>query len=200
MAFPLTMPAAPFIRGSRFTLSSNDLVSASPLTRQVQVTELQGARWQAEYTLPPMGRPLAAAWQAFLVGLRGRVGTFYGFDPDAREPMGTAGGAPLVKGAAQTGRALITDGWPISQPAVLRAGDYFQVGVELKMVTEDIVSDALGVATLVFEPALRAAPVDNGNIVTSNPRGIFRLADQDVSWDADELSIYGISFAALEDF
>lgn len=194
------MPASPFIRSSTFRLSGNTTITRSPLTRQVQAVERPGAHWIGEYVLPPMDRARAAAWQAFGAALRGEVGTFYGFDPDARQPRGSAGGAPKVNGAGQAGRALVTNGWPVSTTGVLLRGDYFQVGTELKIMVEDADSDAAGVATLHFEPTLRASPVDASALIVANPRGIFRLAGADVEWDADSLGIYGMAFAIEEDF
>jgi hypothetical protein len=73
---------------------------------------------------------------------------------------GDGGGTPLVAGASQTGASLNTDGWPATT-TVLKAGDYFSVNGELKMVTADCVSDASGNATVEFAPILRSAPADN---------------------------------------
>jgi len=86
----LTMPATPAFAASRFGLVSNTQSFANPLTGQVQTLERPGARWQASYTLPPMRRAQAAAWQSFLLQLRGGAGRFYGYDPDARNPRGSA--------------------------------------------------------------------------------------------------------------
>jgi hypothetical protein len=73
---------------------------------------------------------------------------------------GDGGGTPLVAGASQTGASLNTDGWPATT-TVLRAGDFFSVNGELKMVIADCVSDASGNATVEFAPILRSAPADN---------------------------------------
>ncbi len=84
----LTLPGS-FAR-SRFGLTSNTQVFRSPLSGTTQTLERPGARWTAEYTLPPMKRAQVTAWQSVLAQLRGGAGRFYGYDPDARTPRGSA--------------------------------------------------------------------------------------------------------------
>ncbi|NIR61832.1 MAG: hypothetical protein GWO02_21280, partial [Gammaproteobacteria bacterium] len=60
----LTMPSAPGFSASRFGLIANTQTFRSPLDGTVQTLELTGARWQANYELPPMRRDEAAAWTA----------------------------------------------------------------------------------------------------------------------------------------
>jgi hypothetical protein len=201
IAYPLTMPAAPGFRASRFGLARNVALFASPLSGVEQALERPGARWMAEYTLPPMTRAQAAGWVAFLAALRGRVGTFKGFDPDARVPRGAATGTARVKGAGQTGTTLLTDGWTASVAGILKAGDYFtltQPETRLYMVVGDAASDGAGEATLEIEPGLRASPTDDALLTTGNPYALFRLAGDEVGWDADHVGRFGLAFAATE--
>ena len=86
----LTLPTSPAMAQSRFGLCSNTTLFRSPFTGQTQTQERAGARWQASYTLPPMKREAAAVWQSFLLQLRGGAGRFYGYDPDAATPRGSA--------------------------------------------------------------------------------------------------------------
>lgn len=200
ITYPLTMPATPGLRASRFGLARNVALFESPLSGAQQTLERPGARWTAEYTLPPMRRTAAARWIAFLAGLRGRTGTFKGFDPDARAPQGSGAGAPLVKGAGQTGTLLATDGWAPSS-VVLMAGDYLSFALpdqRLHMVVEDATSDGAGNATLSVEPALRVSPTDDAPIATTEPFGLFRLASDEIGWDADHVGRFGLVFAAIE--
>lgn len=90
MTDPLSLPASPAFTQSRFGLMSNTQLFRSPLTGQTQTVEQPGARWQAEYRLPPMKRSQMAEWQSFLLKLRGGSGLFYAYDPDARTPRGSA--------------------------------------------------------------------------------------------------------------
>lgn len=197
----LALPAAPKFKQARFSLSSSGLYFPSPLNGSVQTVEFPGARWVLTASLPPMKRDVASEWQPFFAQLRGMAGRFYAGDPKGGVPRGTALGTPLVNGASQTGTSLITDGWTINQAAALRAGDYFQVGTELKMVLATVASNGTGQATITFEPPLRASPADNAPIITSNPVCIMRLADNNqAGWDIEEAAVYGMSFSAVEAF
>lgn len=86
----LSLPTTPAFSASRFGLVSNTQVFENPLTGQSQTLERPGARFTASYTPPPMKRAQAAAWQSFLAQLRGGAGRFYGYDPDAKTPRGSA--------------------------------------------------------------------------------------------------------------
>jgi len=196
ISYPVTMPTTPGFVSSRFWLRSNTTVFTSPISKVEQVLERQGARWAAEYVLPPMKRATAAAWVAFLVSLRGRRGTFYGFDPDAKTMLGTATGTILVNGSSQTGNALAVDG--LSAGGTILMGSYIQVGLYLYMVVEDATANGSGEVTLSIEPALRTSPGNNDSVTVTNPKCIMRLTEDDVSWDADRCSKFGIQFSAIE--
>jgi len=205
---PLTMPSTPGFKRSRFGLRTNTQQGlTSPLTRSTQVLLLPGAQWVASYTLPPMRRATAAPWLAFLAQLDGMAETFWGFDPDAIAPQGTGAGAPKVNGGGQTGAALVTDGWT-ALSAILKAGDYvaFDVagGRSLHMVTADVSASAGGAATLAIKPNLRASPADNADIYVTVAAGLGvpmgLVDDGQMSWDADELGLFSITFNAQERF
>jgi len=139
-------------------------------------------------------------------GRRLAAGRFYGFDPDHRAPRGAydAGqDTPLVDGAAQTGNALALDGFRAAATVgILEPGDYFQVGDELKIITERLDCDSSGDATVTFEPALVAAPADDAPLILVNPVAIMQLAgDGAAAWSGNLNRItVGFSFAALEAF
>lgn len=164
---------------------------------------LQGSRWRLDVTLPAMDRRQMADWQAFFLQLEGSVNTFYGFDPDAKNPRGNVtGSTPLVKNGSQTGSSLTTDGWAAST-LVLKAGDYFSVNSELKMVTADVTSDGSGNATVNFKPALRNSPSDNAPLTVRDATCTMILVDDmQAMWESGKrLGVYEpISFSAFEVF
>ena len=201
MMTTLSMPAAPGFRASRFGLIANTQSFRSPLDGTVQTLELTGARWQANYELPPMKRAQAAAWTAFLTELLGSAGRFFGFDPDAKTPLGTGDGPPLVMGGSQIGKSLLVDDLPRPATGVLLPGDYFSVNGELKMVTAQLDSDLNGEGTVSFVPSLRTSPSNNAVLTLNNPTCTMMLADDaQAFWDADRASLYGSSFAGVEVF
>ncbi len=197
-SYPLTLPASPRWVEADFHLERITAISKSAFTGQQQVTAHPGNWWAFQAQLPPMKRETAALWQVFLMELRGQEGTFELVPPDGHTPRGTPAGSPLVKGGSQTGNTLLTDGWTPSAPNVLKQGDYFQVGTELKMITADVSADGAGEATLTFEPVLRASPADNAPIVTSNPKARMRMLTNLAGWKISAAQRYGFALAAME--
>ena len=208
-----TLPAAPAMADTRFGLRSNTQTDlTSPITQSSQILEMQGARWAASYALPPMGRAQAAAWQAFLVALRGRAGRFYGYDPDAR----TARGSARLKAAGDltvlavspepSGNSLEIAGFDPMEAGGFAIGDYlaYDVGVEgrqLHMVTaEPAAADSNGIVTVSIEPPIRTAPAGGATIIVTDASCIMRLVEDDVGWDASRISRFGIRFEAVEVF
>lgn len=178
--FPAIVP-----KSSVFGLRSNTMAFTSPTNRDTRTRENPGAAWFAalEFATSELRRAEIRELMAFLVQLRGMSGRFYLHDHAHPTPLGTPGGTPLVNGAGQTGNTLNTDGWTLST-RVLEKGDYFQVGDELKMMVAAADSNALGVATLTFEPPLRVSPADNAAIVHAQPKCVMRLASDDqAKWD-----------------
>ena len=199
VAYPTSMPSTPGVTKSKFGLRTNVDVFESKFTGTVQTRERQGARWVGEYSVVQMTRAQAAAWTAFLTSLNGPAGTFYGFDPDAKTPLGVGTGSPLVKGASQTGTTLLTDGWTADQAIIMQAGDYFEVASRLYMVITNAASDGSGDATLQISPQLRESPTNNAVITVSNPKVKMRLLTNNESrWDSNEMSLYGINFVGVE--
>ena len=205
ITYPLSLPTVAGIAQIRISARNAVAVSSSPFTYKQQVMQHQGARWEAEITLPPMQRADAEEWISFLFALQGQYGTFLLGDPLGATPRGSAAttpGTPLVNGAGQTGSTLAIDGLPISATNYLRAGDYIQLGSasssRLYKVLENASSNASGEATPSIWPPLRESPSDNAAVTVSNTKGVFRLATPDTSFSINEASFYGVTFTAFE--
>lgn len=197
ISYPLSLPSTD-IAQVRLVANSMVGISQSPFTAVQQVYKYTGQYWEADISLPPMKRAVAEYWISFLLKLNGSYGTFLLGDPNGATPRGVATGTPLVKGANQTGSDLITDGWTTSTTGILKAGDYIQIGNYLHKVLDDVNSDSSGNATLTLFPDLRTSPADNTTITVNSAKGLFRLSSGQTSWDINEASIYGITFAARE--
>ncbi|BBU96246.1 hypothetical protein [Providencia hangzhouensis] len=87
-------------------------------------------------------------------------------------------GEPTVSVANQTGAILQTKGW-LANSIVLRKGDYITVSNELKMITDNVISDKSGGAVVPISPILRRSPAVNEKIETVRPYGIFKLTSND---------------------
>ena len=183
-----------------FGLENNNQVFESPLSSSIQVSELTGARWYATFNLPPMKKDNALEYIGFLQRLQGRVHSFFGYDANHRSPSGTiAGSTLLVNGASQTGTSLVLDGGANST-LVLKAGDFFSVNNELKMVTANATTDGSGDVTVNFVPSLRSSPSDDASITTTNPVCTMKLTGDSTTYSINTSSIYGISFSGVEVF
>jgi len=105
----------------------------------------------------------------------------------------------LVAGGSQTGSALLIDGLPVSSAGLLRAGDWMEVGGELKRLTADLNTDSTGTAYALFEPGLRNSPADNAPVIFRNPMGRFLLSDESVGWRTTPGIISDIELTLVED-
>jgi len=111
-----------------------------------------------------------------------------------------------VKGA--TGLSLLASTNAAS--GTIKKGDYLQIQstnnttgtpTQIVMVTEDATAtvdsgkDFYGVA---IQPKLRSDFANGNYAVFTNPKGTFRLTSNEISWSADRISNYGISFSCIE--
>jgi hypothetical protein len=201
ISYPLQFPSQ-CVR--EITIRSRNIVgiSASPFTGQQQVYKHQGEWWEAEMSFPPMKPENAEQVATFLLKLNGMFGTFLMGDPINKTPRGVGTGTPLVKGAGQVGNELVTDGWTINTPNILKAGDWIQLGSgatsRLHKVLDNVNSDATGTATLTLFPSLRSSPADNAFIVTTDTVGLWRLSTNDIEYNIQTGQFYGITLACME--
>jgi hypothetical protein len=177
-------------------------MTMSPFTYKQQIYNHSGQRWEAECQIPPLKRDDAEEWVAWLLSLNGRAGTFLMGDPLGDTARGTLGGTPVVNGADQVGNSLTIDGCSNSITNWIKAGDYVQLGsastATLHKILQNVNTDASGQATLDIWPSMRTAPADGSTIVTSNAVGRFRLNSGQQDWTINNISSYGITFAAVE--
>lgn len=202
ISYPLTLPTHTGIRSITIRARNITALSASPFTFKQQAVSHTGQRWEADVSLPPMKYEDAEQWIAWLMSLKGRVGTFTMGDPLRCTPRGSAGGTPLVNGASQTGNSINVDGATASQTGWLKAGDYIQLGsgstTTLHKVLQDADSNASGEVSLDIWPNIRTSPADNATVTTSSAKGLWRLVDDAHEWTANEAAIYGITFTCVE--
>lgn len=179
----MTTYAYPAVTPNRsvLTYDGNTKISRSWLTGFVTTRSFGGERvsitlYHDNLTLAQ--RALLTAFFAKLNGQQHRaLIPAYGFSN-----QGAFGGTPLVAGASQQGNSLDIDGCSNNITDWAKAGDWFSVGEELKMFTDDVDSNGSGLATLTFRPRLRTAPADNDPIETTNPTGRFVLDESSIQW------------------
>lgn len=200
ISYPLTPPTTPGMRLFSMRADAAVGVSRSPFTHRSQTQKFSGQSWEFDVALPQMERADAEPWICFLLALNGSYGNFYLGDPGGKTPRGVAGGTPVVSGSGQTGQVLNTSGWTPSVTGILKKGDYLQIGTRLYKVLFDANSDGSGLATLDIWPALRESPAGGTTIVTTNSKGVFRLAkNNNPLWSSAEEKLYTVAFTAVED-
>lgn len=183
---PLAFPSVG-IQSINMRLRRTVAVSESPFTYDQQVYEHSGARWEAEITLPPLNYAEARSVEAFIVGLKGRSGTFtFGHPLHTSTATSTTSGTTAVRAeqlTADSGSTAVT------------AGTYFQLGDYLYMVTED---KSAGAGTLKFQPPLRAEIASGTALDFTLPKSLWRMAANDIGWSTDTASLYGFTLACVE--
>jgi len=202
ISYPLALPTHTGFAQIELRATNAVAYGRSPFTFAGQAFAYSGQMWQADITLPPMKRADAEQWVAWLLSLRGQLGTFLMGDPNGATARGAATGTPLVNGGSQTGGSLVIDGAATSVTGWLKAGDYIQLGSNgsstLHKVLADVNSDSSGNVTLDIWPHIRTAPADNATVTVSNAKGLFRLSSNEQAWSVNEAAIYGMTFAAME--
>lgn len=196
ISYPLTLP----IGFDSLVLIAENVQGRNTnlYTLKEQVYVHTGDRWKINITYPRQALSTARLIKAFLLSLKGGVGTFIAGDPYAINPSGV-GGTPIVNGAGQTGFVLNTSGWPLSTSNVLKAGDYIQVGTyNLHMVLTNANSDGSGLASLDIWPRLRSSPANLSSVVINNTKGLFRLEDSETQWGVDKEGLYDFALTAVE--
>ena len=162
-------------------------VVESPFTLDTQVYTHQGARWEAEISLPPLSHAEARSVEGFIVGLKGREGTFtFG------NPLHTSTASATLSAQATIRSETLTT---TSSGSAVSAGTYFQLGSYLYLVTSDKSS---GAGTLNFQPPLRETIASGQVCDFTLPKSLWRMSANDVGWSVNEASIYGFSFACEE--
>lgn len=160
--FPTGIISSEILRSQHVTLVSE----AQSLKQQARAKETHKWLIDVETTILTQ-----AQWQdllGFLVSQRGRFDTFT-YTLNSHTLQGTGSGTPLVNGASQTGRSLITDGWGNNE-TVLKRGDIFKLagGNKVYMITANVTSDGTGNATLSIEPALVTSPANNAALTITS--------------------------------
>jgi hypothetical protein len=110
-----------------------------------------------------------------------------------------------VKGA--TGLSLKASS--TSATGTIKKGDYLSIQsaanttgtpAQLVMATQDatFTDTSTDQYSVAIQPKLRSDLANGHYVVFANPKGAFRLTTNEVSWAADRISNYGISFACVE--
>ena len=132
--------------------------------------------------------------------LRGRRGTFLLGDQDAKVPQinkitaGTITGSVTLSSNADIGDTVLN----ISGTTAFKAGDYIQLGSSSSARLYLVVEDQGGGSTIQVEPKLKTAVTSGSTVTYDSPQGLFRMDSNELMWDTNAVSVYGISFSCSE--
>jgi len=165
-----TLPTSPAFSALNIRSVQPTFVSRTISGRR-QARQIAGQFWTMTATFPPMTRAQFAPIDAFIMKQRGQYESFQVIPPVLNAGLGSPAGTPLVNGADQTGRSVVTDGWSNSI-VIFKAGDYLKFANHDKVysVTADVTSSGAGAATIAIEPPLVTSPANDSAITyTSVP-------------------------------
>lgn len=198
--YPLAFPVDPGIEEAKIILIRKTNVAQSIFTGAEQRSENPFHLWSVSGKIPIIDGATAAArdWRAFVIELRGQVGTFNLPVPGITGPSTNYSGSQgLVNGSSLLGDSIPTDGWT-PNTSILNRGDFFMIGGELKMSMINTSSNGSGEATLIFEPAIVFSPDNNSNVVLDDPFITMRMTTDTTSWNLSNPVIHAFSFEAVE--
>lgn len=206
-SFPLSLPS--HNDPTRISIRPRKVVgvNTSPGSLITQTYEWQGERWEADLMLPPMYRDDAEPWIAWLLSMRGSIGSVLLGDPMGALPRGEAAendGTPQVDGA-QTARSrtlMIKTGLEDVEGYLL-AGSWFSLGTgsarRLYKILSDVDLDPYGYAELDIWPALRSNVADNAEIFLEDATGRFMLTNSTFDYDIIAQVYQPITIPFIED-
>lgn len=193
----ITFPSDPKPSGMQWKMVMPSQNNVSGWTGQRQVLASNRGWWECSFALPPIvGRAAAKPWKSFIAQARGMANDFrVPVDPT---PQSALANTVLVRGAGQTGRSIVTDGWPTSATP-LSAGDYVTIEDQLLQLTASVTSDGSGIATLTFEPPIRSAPADYTSVEYKNPYALMYFVEEPMQ-SVGLADVYTIGFELREAF
>lgn len=180
---PLSFPNVG-IANIEMRLARSVAVAESPFDYQQQAYDFGGARWEAEITLPPLSYAEARSVEAFLIGLKGRSGTFtFG------HPLHS-----ISKSISLTANTAVNDQTISVSGNSVDAGNYFQIGNYLYIVTEDWT----GSGAMSIQPPIREVIASGASLDFTLPKSTWRLSANDIGWSTTTSSMYSFTIPCVE--
>ena len=159
-----SFPTSPKIACINIASIQPTLISRT-ISGRKQARQIGGQLWRMTCNFAPLTRAQFSPILAFIISQRGSYDTFTIAPNVHKDTQGSATGSPLVNGASQTGRSVITDGWNASI-TIFKAGDFckFANHDKIYVVSADATSNGSGASTISIEPALITSPANDSAI------------------------------------
>ena len=173
------------------------------LSGAIQTAQRPGQRWTVQLEYAALVAADRAVLQAFVVQVLGQADNFtltpHDYSPRGAFEIKAGFSRAQINGASQTGNSLSIDKCKNDTANWIRAGDFFQIGTELKMATADASSDGSGEITIEFVPELRTSPANNSDVIVSDPAGVFRFVQPRMGWSSRPPFISSMTLECVED-
>jgi hypothetical protein len=142
-------------------------------------------------------------WQVLMMQLKGRTNQVALWNFGRPVPKGSMRGTMTASATAQGATSMTITASGQSAKTLL-AGDFIGVGSGLTqqvvMVTADATSNASGVITVTFEPALRNSLSAGASVVWDKPKALFRRAESKSGWIYEPGKVTDLSLSLREDW
>lgn len=186
---------------STWGLVSNTATFESPLTGAIQSIDRGGERWRVTLAYENLSPDDKATMKAFLSRVNGQQHRVVMGDQSLvqRGEFTSYFDILLVNGAGQTGNTVNLSGATPAVTDYFRAGDMFSIDGQLKMIVDAVTSGPSGELAVNFVPRLRQEAANGFSVTTNNPRGIFILATDTVSWQNLPGNFANLSIELFED-
>jgi len=189
--YPINFPAkAPVTE--RLALNRRQSGTESPWTYARQTVQT-ASQWVLEWTWPPMSFLKAEEIDAWLLSLKGQIGSFT-YAPRQRYASALTGVTLAQTGYAYNNSVQMS-GWAANAETTLRRGQWLQIGTQLlKVIEGPAFADASGQVTISFEPELRVIFAAGTVVNFDNPKGVFALGSSDgvtYTLNPDKLPVFG---------
>lgn len=188
-----------FDKVDKLQLLRSGMTLRSRYTGKRQHINFPFSLWIFEGKLIPMEGLDAGEWRSFLTSLEGQKNTFRLPVPGSAKPLsGFTGNAVIgTGGVAVRAKSMLVSA--TANTLILRKGDYFNVGDELKMSDVNVTTNGSGVASVSFQPAMRAARAAGFAVQIQNPFIYLAAAEDDSgSWALEKPTKHGFKLKCAE--
>lgn len=177
ITYPLTPPASLKTASAQWTARTVVASTSSAFTGQQQVIAHQGEWWELQIDIPATAsRQTADEIEAFIIGLRGQLGTFTYGDKLRTLPRGTISTVANAARAGGTGNVAGTSRLTIvTGQGSFAVGDWFSVANQLHRVVQ-----VVNATNFEIFPKFRTTIPSLTVLTVVNPTGLFRLLDNPV--------------------
>lgn len=188
-----------------FSMSDGVALVPGAYTKDTQAFVWPGAdEWSVKLTLAPIVTTQRGPWSAWLMQMRGMLRATLISDPSYTGATGRLGGSAPVIDSSVSGNnlasatRLFVRGLAANTAGVFQPGDQIQIGYRLHTFLDELSSDGTGKGSAEIWPSLREPPADGSAIITANPQGLFRLANNTRGYSSDISRTTQISFQLVE--